>query len=216
MGPVLLIASLWCIVLVYWLWTRRPALGDSVGSFRYELFVLEHATPARVEPANRRRPGAAALGREAPYDAANNSDTLLVAARTHKRQELQRRRRDVIEVLVATVLLSMLVALLTRSALALFLQAFTDLALLSYVFVLIRRTRVQHGPGYPGLAARAERWVETTSSDRPYSGAVEIGETAEISDVEYTPDHDGRAVRRMESGYGDFGSYASLAGSRAN
>ncbi len=213
MGPVLLIASLWCIVLVYWLWTRRPALGDSVGSFRYELFVLEHATPARVEPANRRRPGSA---REAPYDAANNSDTLLVAARTHKRQELQRRRRDVIEVLVATVLLSMLVALLTRSALALCLQAFTDLALLSYVLVLIRRTRVQHGPGHPGLAARAERWVEPTSSDRSLSDAAEIGEVDEVSDVEYIPEHDGRALRRLESGYGDFGSYASLAGSRAN
>ncbi len=52
MGPTLLIACLWGVVLVYWLWSRRP-LGDPVGSFRHELRVLGSATPPRVAPANR-------------------------------------------------------------------------------------------------------------------------------------------------------------------
>ena len=37
MGPELLIASLWCVALIYWLWSKRPTLGDTVGSFRHEL-----------------------------------------------------------------------------------------------------------------------------------------------------------------------------------
>ena len=104
MGPTLLIACLWGIVLAYWLWSRRP-LGDPVGSFRNELRVLGSATPARVAPANRlcASPPMFVSSRAKKFvdarEVVERPVPVAAAARRHTRQEVRRRRRDVIFVL---------------------------------------------------------------------------------------------------------------------
>jgi len=211
MGPELLIASLWCAVFVYWLWSRRPALGDTVGSFRHELRVLEHANPTPVvAPANRRRPGTPPFAGGAPVDGFGNPLSPAAAARLQKREELRRRRRDVVEVLLAMVLLSLLVALLTHSALAFCLQAFADIVLAAYVVVLIRTTRVQRTGGRPGLADKAGRWARPSAQASQLSGAGHLDRTG------YAPTNGEVAGGWEQPSYGDFDSYASLAVPRAN
>jgi hypothetical protein len=258
MGPELLIASLWCIVIVYWLWSRRPTLGDTVGSFRHELRVLEHAMPAPVvAPANRRRPGAPPFAGPGPKDIFGNPVSPATAARNHKREELRRRRRDVIEVLFALVLLSLLVALLTHSALAFGLQAVTDIVLFVYVLVLIRKTSVPRNVAQPGSGVAAGKWVQPGGytgdlsaagyppsdgySNGYYSGGNGNGNgnhsngngnhsngNGNHSNGNHSNGHsNGHAGGSSEQpsygdfsygegSYGDFGSYASLAVSRAN
>lgn len=153
MGPTLLIACLWGAVLVYWFWSRRP-LGDPVGSFRNELRVLGSATPGRVAPANRLAP--------APTVLVSTTDKKLIvlnemvgppvpltaAARTRNRQELRRRRRDVIAVLALAALVSLFAAVLTSSALFVVLHVLIDLALVTYVYLLARTS------GGPAKASR--------------------------------------------------------------
>ena len=75
MGTEFLVACLWGVVLVYWFWSRLPATSDTVGVFRRELRVLEHATPARVAPANRR----------CAADVPSLPTSLVAAALCHKR-----------------------------------------------------------------------------------------------------------------------------------
>ncbi len=40
MGAEFLVAILWGVVVIYWVWSRRPAFGDSIGLFRNELHAL--------------------------------------------------------------------------------------------------------------------------------------------------------------------------------
>jgi hypothetical protein len=229
MGPELLIASLWCIVIVYWLWSRRPTLGDTVGSFRHELRVLEHAMPAPVvAPANRRRPGAPPFAGPAPKDIFGNAVSVSTAARNQKREELHRRRRDVIEVLFAMVLLSLLVALLTHSDLAFGLQAVTDVVLFVYVLVLIRKTGGQRSGARPGVGARAESWVRDSAfASHPSGNGNGYSEANGHTDGHSNGHTNGYGEESWEQpgysdfsygqgSYGDFESYASLAVSRAN
>jgi hypothetical protein len=235
MGPELLIASLWCIVLIYWLWSRRPTLGDTVGSFRHELRALEHAMPTPViAPANRRRPGTPPFAGPAPTDVFGNPVSPAVAARNHKREELHRRRRDVIEVLLAMVLLSLLVALLTHSALAYALQVVTDIVLFVYVLVLIRTTGGPRSLDRPGIGTAAGRWGRPAYSTEP-SAAGYVPAANGHSNGHQPNGHqpNGQAngnghtdgsweqpsygdFSYGQGSYGDFGSYASLAVSRAN
>lgn len=219
MGPELLIASLWCVVLIYWLWSKRPTLGDTVGSFRHELRVLEHAMPTPVvAPANRRRPGAPPFAGPAPKDIFGNQVSVAAAARNHKREELRRRRRDVIEVLLAMVLLSLLVALLTHSTLAFGLQAVTDVVLFVYVLVLIRKTSVQRSGGRPEAEAKDGGWV------RQSAFASQLSSNGYLATNGHSNGHGAGNGEQPSYGdfsygqgsYGDFESYASLAVSRAN
>lgn len=160
MGTEFLIASLWAAVLVYWFWTRRPATGDTVGSFRYHLSALSRATPARVVPANRLCVGSgpAPAGHGARSEAASLPAPLMAVALHHKRTELRRRRRDVVVVLVGLVVVSLAAAVVTRSTVALSSQAVTDLALASYMYLLSR--------------TRGHRVAE------PFAGAASMGDDA--------------------------------------
>ncbi len=225
MGPELLIASLWCVALIYWLWSKRPTLGDTVGSFRHELRVLEHAMPAPVvAPANRRRPGAPPFAGPAPKDVFGDPVSVAAAARNHKREELRRRRRDVIEVLFAMVLLSLLVALLTHSALAFGLQAVVDIVLFVYVLVLIRTTSVQRSGGRASVGAKAGSSVPTAALSTQISTASYVpanGHTNGQANGHTNGQANGHTNGHTNGGweqpsYGDFESYASLAVSRAN
>ena len=205
MGPTLLIACLWGVVLVYWLWSRRP-LGDPVGSFRNELRVLGSATPARVAPANRLSPSPAVfvsptkkgfLDRGGPV---GRPVPLAAAARSHTRQELHRRRRDVIFVLAVAALLSLFAAVLTGSTAVVFLQVLTDMALVSYVYLLLTRTAgVQGKPSRPGIRARGNDVARPTMS------------TVRLAGAGYVRANIFEPANWQEPSYGDFGSYASLA-----
>ena len=159
MGAEFLVAILWGVVVVYWAWSRRPAFGDSIGLFRNELHALANAAPARVPPANRRRPlpytvsGARyPLGEPfgglapssagtAPGVAASLPAALAAAALSAKRLKARRRRRDVLSVLLAVVVVSALASLARRSVLTLSIQALSDLSLAAYAYLLVTRTR---------------------------------------------------------------------------
>ncbi len=159
MGAEFLVAILWGVVVIYWAWSRRPAFGDSIGLFRTELHALANAAPARVPPANRRRPlpytvsGALySLGEPFGDQARPPSGTtptvpgslpaaLAAAALSAKRLKARRRRRDVLSVLLAVVVVSALVSLVRRSVVTLSVQAFSDLALAAYAYLLVTRAR---------------------------------------------------------------------------
>ena len=210
MGPTLLIACLWGVVLVYWLWSRRP-LGDPVGSFRNELRVLGSATPARVAPANRlcaSPPAFVSASQKRvvdPREPVARPVRLAAAAHSHTCQEVRRRRRDVIFVLAVAALLSLFAALLTGSALVVFLQVLVDVALVSYIYLLLTRTAGGQGKTTsPGTRGPDRSFVKPTISTARLAGANYVR-----ADIFGPPDWE-------EPSYGDFGSYASLAMSRGN
>jgi len=99
------------------------------------LAVLEHAAPTRVVPAYRLRTPAVP----------STAGPLAAVALSRKRAQLRRRRRDALSVLVGAVLVTMAAALLTRSALAFAVQVMCDLALASYVSLLVRAARASGG-----------------------------------------------------------------------
>jgi hypothetical protein len=204
MGPTLLLACLWGIVLAYWLWSRRP-LGDPVGSFRHELQVLGRTTPARVAPANRLRPsqpvfvGSTQKRFVDPREMVNRPVPLAAAARDHTREELRRRRRHVIGTLGAAALLTLFAAVLTGSVMVALLQVFIDVALVAYVYLLARATA---GPGkgsQSGFRPRSNGFVKPAVS------------TVRLAGTGYMRGHVLAGNELHEPSYGDFGSYASLA-----
>jgi hypothetical protein len=210
MGPTLLIACLWGVVLVYWLWSRRP-LGDPVGSFRNELRVLGSATPARVAPANRLHANPPAFVTAAqkrvvdPREPVTRPVPLKAASRTHTCQELRRRRRDVVFVLAVAALLSLFAAVLTGSTLVIFVQVLVDLSLVTYVYLLLTRTAgAQRTAGGPGFRARGNSFVSPALSTARLAGAGSL--RANVFGT----------ARWNEPSYGDFGSYASLAISQSS
>ncbi|MGO9657689.1 MAG: hypothetical protein ACLQVK_21730 [Acidimicrobiales bacterium] len=161
MGAEFLVAILWGVVVVYWLWSRRPAFGDSIGLFRNELYALEHAGPTRVPPANRRRPlpytvsgatyslaeplvepGPLAAG-PLPGGAGTLPAALAAATLSANRLKARRRRRDVLSVLLAAVVVSAIASVLSRSVVALSLQVLSDLALVAYAYLLVTMTKTR-------------------------------------------------------------------------
>jgi hypothetical protein len=159
MGAEFLVAILWGVVVIYWVWSRRPAFGDSIGLFRNELHALEHAAPARVPPANRRRPlpytvsvagyplggpqsdSAPSTAGSAPSVPASLPEALAAASLSAKRLKARRRRRDVLSVLLVAVVVTAIASVARRSAVTLSLQALSDVALAAYAYLLVSRTR---------------------------------------------------------------------------
>ncbi|HUB70472.1 MAG TPA: hypothetical protein VL984_08620 [Acidimicrobiales bacterium] len=62
MGAEFLVASLWVVVLIYWFWSRRPTTADTIGLFKYELRVLQHAASAPYSNPNLAGPFAGGAG----------------------------------------------------------------------------------------------------------------------------------------------------------
>ncbi len=137
MGTEFLVACLWVVVLVYWFWTRLPARSDTVGVYRRALHVLEHTAPTRVVPAYR-----LSVPAIAPVDGPHPAVALC-----HKRAQVRRRRRDALAVLLGAVLVTLAAALVTKSSVALAAQVLCDLALASYVSLLVRTARPGVGAG---------------------------------------------------------------------
>ena len=233
MGAELVVASLWGGFLVYWLWTRRPRAGDSIESFRYELLVLQRATPARVPPADRGRtvpmpfdypefslapaqvPARPPAPRPSP-SAASFSASLLAASRKYQRMETHRRRRDVLSVLFGTVLVTLAVLLVTASVVALCLQVGADVMLAAYVYMLVKTS----GASSNARELRAGRAREERVREEPRAWAVGYERYDEVTVAharpELQPAHVGPGLRHAsprhwQASYGDFESYAELA-----
>jgi hypothetical protein len=231
MGTEFLVACLWVVVFVYWFWSRLPARADTVGVYRRALHVLEHAAPTRVVPAYRLRTPAIPSA-TAPFAA---------VALCHKRAQLRRRRRDTLSVLLGAVLVSIAAAFATRSAVAFAAQVLCDIALGSYVSLLVRAARASAGaaPARRNAVAVQPSAVQTSAFDPgwlpgyagPPTAEAPVRVRAELREAEapvagYVPAHalgqvDLRVVANeaddcAEAGYGDesygdFDSYASLA-----
>ena len=261
MGAEFLVAILWGVVVVYWVWSRRPAFGDSIGLFRNELQALEHAGPTRVPPANRRRPLpytvsaatyslAEPLGEPGPLSAgplpvgAGSLPAALAAATLSvKRLKARRRRRDVLSVLLVAVVVSAMASVLSRSVVALSLQALSDIALGAYAYLLVTMTKTSlkvptelkvpselkvpvgaRAEGGAVLPAPAEEdWlVDLVDLDRTVAGyapAHALGATPGPVPGRRRPPEARRGsdhVDRPSEAYGDFDSYASLALAQAN
>jgi hypothetical protein len=186
MGAEFLVAILWGVVVIYWVWSRRPAFGDSIGLFRNELHALEHAAPVRVLPANRRRPlpytvSAAGypLGRPqgdpAPSTVGTTAgapaslpEALAAASLSAKRLKARRRRRDVLSVLLVVVVVTAIVSVARRSEVTLSVQALSDVALAAYAYLLVSRTRTAMArPSAPRVQVGAYDQVAASLRARP-------------------------------------------------
>jgi hypothetical protein len=233
MGAELVVASLWGGFLVYWLVTRRPSAGDSIESFRYELLVLQRATPARVLPTSRPRsvpvpfdypefglsPAQVLARPPAPVPsapAASLSASLLAASRKYQRMEARRRRRDILSVLLGTVLVTLAVLLVTGSALALCSQLVADVVFAAYVYMLVKTSatssnaRELRARRARELRAREEApsWaVGHEGYDRVVAGLAR----PELQAAPASPTYQHARPQRWQASYGDFESYAELA-----
>jgi len=245
MNAEFLVASLWAVVVVYWVWARRGTGGDSIGSFRRELSVLEHATPARVSPANRLCPpnealadlGAVvnqpALGHE-PLPAPPSAKD---AARQYRLAVMRRRRLRVLSALGVAVVVSLVAAVATMSMTLVGLQLLADVALAGYV-ALLAWSRSRASLAYVAEARRAHQFSGPPPSPAPRVGPARatlarltVAPPAEDQDIlleGYRGAHvpalvPAARLRRVVAvdeddlePYGDFGSYASLALAQAN
>jgi hypothetical protein len=192
MGAEFLVAILWGVVVVYWLWSRRPALGDSIGLFHHELHALATATPTRVPPANRRRPlphPANVVGSPVVYSVsepvfaagapmppsgpAPMPAALAAAALSVKRLETRRRRRDILSVLLVAVLVSVAAAIVTRSVAALSVQALSDLALGAYAYLLVTKTKATMSKSVGPKAQLTARVEQGTAQVEQLTAGVE-------------------------------------------
>jgi hypothetical protein len=156
---LLVLAGIWAVVLITPLVRARAdgSLGDSIGSFRRHLSVLERAAPTTVPPANRlrippaqvaippyrppaspmRRP--AASGRRVPsgYGSPYGASPAVM-----RRRRAQRRRRDVLFALVAGMLGSLMLSRIPGLGAMMWVQVATDLLFVGYVALLIRMRNV--------------------------------------------------------------------------
>jgi hypothetical protein len=157
---LLVLAIIWGVLLVSWLRSRTEGtFSDSVGTFRRHLTVLERATPPVVAPANRLRSGHVA-GRSTippyrstaariPGQALNRQRSAMPAPRpaarpvarpqaSPVRRRSQKRRRDVFFALLAGVIGSLLLGVVSGVAAMWTVQVFFDLCFTAYVALLIR------------------------------------------------------------------------------
>jgi hypothetical protein len=152
---ILILIAIWVAVLIYPLIRARTegTLGDSIGSFRRHLSVLERAAPRSVSPANRLRVPipqsaqsgippyrslATGRGRTSPGVRPGAGRKYRTSAATARRRQAQRRRRDVLFTLVAGTLGSLLLGLIPALSMMLYVCLGFVLLALGYLALLIR------------------------------------------------------------------------------
>ncbi|HSS08322.1 MAG TPA: hypothetical protein VLL25_00455 [Acidimicrobiales bacterium] len=152
---ILILIAIWVAVLIYPLIRARTegGLGDSIGSFRRHLSVLERAAPRSVSPANRLRvpipqsPQAgippyrsltAGRGRTSPGGRRVAGPKYSTSAATARRRQAQRRRRDVLFALLAGTLGSLLLGLIPGLSMMLYVFFGFVLLFFGYIALLIR------------------------------------------------------------------------------
>ena len=145
---LLVLALVWGAFLVWWLRSRaQGTFGDSVGTFRRHLRVLERTAPVTVRPANRLRgpqmvpayrPPAGIQGPpRAPRHPATRAAAVPSGTELRRRQTLKR-RRDVLFLLAVAVVATLVMAVATKSHSLMLLQVLADAAMAAYVALLVR------------------------------------------------------------------------------
>ncbi len=140
-----ILAVMWAAVLVPPMMRNRQEIGrsrDSVGAFRSQLSTLGRTGPVVYAPASRLDAGRGPIGSTVEATAPTTTTTTLAAPNGMPRSphEAERRRRDIIRVLAAAAVLSLIVALLMPSAFAWLLHLSIDVLLAAYV-VMVSRLR---------------------------------------------------------------------------
>lgn len=159
---LLVLAIIWGVLLVSWLRSRTEGtFSDSVGTFRRHLTVLERTTPSLVAPANRLRSGPVA-GRATipPYRRASSPGQPVGAPirqpggpqragapvrnprsrpqSSVARRRSQKRRRDVFFAMLAGVLGSLVLSVVSGVSAMWTVQIAFDLLFTAYLALLIR------------------------------------------------------------------------------
>jgi hypothetical protein len=136
---LLVLAGIWASVIIVPLVRARAEKtpADSIGTFRRQLSVLEHAGPSLVAPANRLRVPRPAL--VSPFPPSTRQVPLgFVVPPVVRRRRAQRRRRDIFFALLAGTAGSLLLGLLPGLHVMLFVNLVFDLAFAGYVALLVR------------------------------------------------------------------------------
>lgn len=170
---LLVLAGIWLVVIAVPLVRARTegTLGDSIGSFRRHLSVLERAAPMTVAPANRMHlPRSHAAGVIGPYRPPAATVGRVPSGR--RRQQAQRRRRDVLMGLVVAMAGSALLAMIPGLSIMWLVNVVVDILFVGYVALLVRMRNVA-----------AEREMKLTFLPVPrtlpvrYDGAGALGVT---------------------------------------
>ncbi|HEY2302691.1 MAG TPA: hypothetical protein VGH66_12410 [Acidimicrobiales bacterium] len=155
---LLMLGGIWAVVLIVPFIRARSdgSLGDSIGTFRRHLSVLERAAPTSVNPANRLRlpSGQAAIppyrpptasgggrGRQSafgPMAPTRRIGPSSVSAAAHRRHQAQKRRRDVLFALLAGIAGSLLLSMVHGLGVMLAVNIVLDILFVCYVVLLVR------------------------------------------------------------------------------
>jgi len=143
---LVVLAGIWIAVIAVPLVRAKTQgkLGDSIGSFRRHLSVLERAAPLTVTPANRLRlpHSAGTVGPYRPPNAPTRSSRAVAspsgAAAARRRMQAQKRRRDVLMGLMVAMFGSALLAMISGLSLMWAVNVVIDLLFVGYVALLVR------------------------------------------------------------------------------
>lgn len=137
-GLVLLVlAGIWIAVIAVPLVRAKTEgkLGDSIGSFRRHLSVLERAAPMTVAPANRLRlPHSGTIGPYRPPVATHGRPS----AGRGRRQQAQKRRRDVLMGLVVAIVGSAVLGMIPGLSIMWTVNVVVDVLFVGYLVLLVR------------------------------------------------------------------------------
>jgi hypothetical protein len=140
---LLVLAGIWIAVIAVPVVRARSdgKLGDSIGSFRRHLSVLERAAPLTVVPANRMHlPRNHASGTIGPYRPVTTYGR--VGPGRGKRQQAQKRRRDVLLGLVVAAAGSAMLAMIPGLSVMWMVNVVVDVLFVGYIALLVRMRNV--------------------------------------------------------------------------
>jgi hypothetical protein len=163
---LLMLGGIWAVVLIVPFVRARSdgSLGDSIGTFRRHLSVLERAAPTSVNPANRLRlPGQVAIPPYRPPSASGAGRSRQSAfapvptrrptgvgmgvgyappASGQLRRQAQKRRRDVLFALLAGMAGSLLLSMVHGLGVMMVVHVIFDLLFVCYLGLLVRMRNV--------------------------------------------------------------------------
>jgi hypothetical protein len=204
---LVILGGIWAAVIIVPLVRARTegGLGDSIGTFRRHLSVLERAAPISVSPANRLRlpvsqsaippyrpPTGPSRARQTSLAGAPGrrpGSTAVSTAAIQRRRQAQRRRRDVLVALLAGIAGSLLLGMIHGLRVMLAVNIVLDLLFVAYIALLIRMRN---------LAAEREMKVTYLPRSAPVRG-LSAGALA-------------ANARARAAGYGDGVDYGLPAG----
>lgn len=139
---LLVLAGIWVAVIAVPLVRAKTdgKLSDSIGSFRRHLSVLERAAPLTVAPANRLHLPRAHGGTIGPYRPPGAP--VVRSGSGERRQQAQKRRRDVLLALAVLVAGSAVLAMIPGLSMMWMVNFVADALLVGYLVLLVRMRNV--------------------------------------------------------------------------